>query len=161
MSLKSTAFGKPCTLCASLATQTKLILIALMKTIKFAGYLLYRYYSKGDWHDIPYFTTLCSMTLLGYLHLTQLLIILNKIDLIPTEFSDNIWIKRLIICLVMLPIYIIMSRLFRRKDIDVLKKKYDNNQTQIRKGNIWLIVYAIMSFALIFILIYSMKTYEK
>jgi hypothetical protein len=123
-----------------------------MKTIKFVGYLFYRYYSKGPRANIPYFSALCSMTLLGFFHLMQLLIILDKVDLIPIEKTDNIWTKRLVMFLTMLPIYFIMTRLFRTEDLPPLKEKYDSNRDKVFKGNIWLIVYAIISFSLIFAL---------
>ena len=128
-----------------------------MKTIKFIGYLFYRYYSKGPRANIPYFSALCSMTLLGFFHLMQLLIVLDKVDLIPTEKTNNIWTKRLIMFLAMLPIYLIMTRLFRKEDIAPLKEKYDYNWDKVFSGNIWLIVYGITSFALIFVLTFLKK----
>ncbi len=128
-----------------------------MKTIKFIGYLFYRYYSKGSRANIPYFSALCSMTLLGFFHLMQLLIVLDRVDLIPTEKTNNIWIKRLIMFLTMLPIYLIMTRLFKKEDIAPLKEKYDYNWDKVFSGNVWLIVYSITSFALVFVLTFLKK----
>lgn len=123
-----------------------------MKTIKFVGYLFYRYYSKGPRANIPYFSTICAMTLLGYIHFFQLLILINKTDLIPTSSEDNKLTKRIIIFFVLLPIYFLMTRLFRKSDIEPLKEKYDYNSDKIFSGRVWLIIYIILSFSMIFIL---------
>ena len=131
-----------------------------MKTIKFVGYLFYRYYSKGDWHDIPYFTAVCSMTLLGYIHLMQAAVLFN-FDPVPTDLSNNIWIKRLIVCLVMLPIFFVVSQLFKRKDLEHLKTKYDGDPKKVSKGNHWLIAYIIISFALFVGLLYLKRPFDK
>lgn len=123
-----------------------------MKTIKFVGYLFYRYYSKGATANIPYFSTICAMVLLGCMHFFQLLILINKVDLIPISSGDNRLMKRIIIFCVMFPIYFVMTRLFRKSDIELLKKKYDYNSDKIFSGRIWLIIYIILSFSMIFIL---------
>ncbi len=124
-----------------------------MKTIKFVGYLFYRYYSKGSRDNIPYFSTICSMTLIGFMHFMQVLILLNKVELIPIKSSDHNLVKRIIIFFVMLPIYFLMTQLFRKKDIEPLKENYDYNWDKVFKGNVWLVTYIIRSFALIFVLV--------
>lgn len=93
-----------------------------MKTTKFSGYLFYRYYAKGSRASIPYFSTICSMALLGYLHLLQILILIDKTNLIPINASDINLTKRLIIFFIMCPIYFLMTRLFKKSDIEPLKK---------------------------------------
>ena len=123
-----------------------------MKTIKFVGYLFYRYYSKGSRDNIPYFSTICSMTLIGFMHFMQVLILLDKVELIPIKSSDHNLVKRIIIFFVMLPIYLLMTQLFRKKDIEPLKENYDYNWDKVFKGNVWLVRYIILSFALIFVL---------
>lgn len=123
-----------------------------MKTIKFLGYLFYRYYSKGPRANIPYFSTMCSMTLLGFMHLMQILILLDKVDLIPISSSDDKTKRYFVFFLVMLPIYFVMTLLFKESDIGPLKEKYDYNWDKVFKGNVWLVIYIIVSFALIFIL---------
>ena len=128
-----------------------------MKTIKFVGYLLHSYYSKGPRATIPYFSTMMSMTLLGFMHLMQILILLNKVDIIPIDPSDNKTTKRVIMILVMLPIYFLMTRLFRKSDIESLKEKYDNNWNKVFSGNVLLVIYMVLSFTLIFILAFLTK----
>lgn len=123
-----------------------------MKIIKFVGYLFYRYYSNGPRANIPYFNTTAAMTFLGYMHLMQILILLDKIDLIPIDSSDGKTKKYFIFLLVMLPIYFVMILLFKKSDIKPLKEKYEYNWDKVFKGNVWLVIYIIVSFTLIFIL---------
>lgn len=123
-----------------------------MKTIKFVGYLFYRYYSTGPRADIPYFSTIGSMTLLCFMHLMQILILLDKVNLIPINSSDNKLAKWLIIFFITLPIYFLMTRLFRKSDIEPLKEKYGYNWDKVFNGNVLLVVYIIVSMALIFVL---------
>ena len=123
-----------------------------MKTIKFVGYLFYRYYSKGPRSSIPYFRTMGTMTLLGFMHLMQILILLNKVNLIPINSTDDGLHKRIIMFFVMLPIYFLMTRLFKKSDIEPLKEQYDENWDKVFSGNVWLIIYCILSFTLIIML---------
>ena len=110
-----------------------------MKTIKFVGYLFHRYYSKGPRANFPYFSTICSMTLLGFMHLVQILILVDKVDLIPINSSAGKGTKRIVIFLVMLPIYFAMTFLFKKSDIVPLREKYDYDWDKVFKGNIWLV----------------------
>ncbi len=123
-----------------------------MNTIKFIGYLFYRYYEKPSQRGNPYFRTMCSMTLLVYMHLMQLLILFNKTDLIPIKASDDKLTKRIIMLFVLVPIYFLATKLFKKSDIEPLKEKYGYNWDKVHAGNILLILHIILSFALIFVL---------
>ena len=123
-----------------------------MKTIKFVGYLFYRYYSKGPRASIPYFSAVCSMTLLAFFHLVQILILLNKVDIIPINDQDGKPTRYFIILITMLPIYFLVTRLFKKEDIEPLKEKYEKNWDKIFAGNIRLIIYFILSFAIVILL---------
>ena len=123
-----------------------------MKTIKFIGYLFYRYYAKGPRASIPYFSSLCSMTLLGFMHLMQIFILLNKFDILPNISTNDKTTKRIVILFVMVLIYLLMTMLFKKRDIEPLKDKYEYNRDKIFIGNVRLIVYFIFSFALIVVL---------
>ena len=71
-----------------------------MKLIKFVAFLFYRYYSEGKWaSSIPYFRTMATMTFLGYINLFQILIILNKVDLLGISLSDSRGTKKVILFL--------------------------------------------------------------
>jgi len=123
-----------------------------VKTIKFVGFLFYRYYSRGQGERNPYFRTVLSMTLLGFFHLMQILILARKVDIIPIKPGDSTSTKRLLIGISMLPIFVIMMLLFKKSDIKSLKEKYDNDWDKVSSGNVWLVVYMLLSFSLIFIL---------
>ena len=123
-----------------------------MNTIKFIGYLFYRYYEKPPQRGNPYFRTMCSMALLVYMHLIQLLILFNKTDLIPIKTSDDKLTKRIIMLFVFVPIYFLVTRLFKKSDFERLKEKYGYNWDKVHRGNILLILYMILSCALIFVL---------
>ena len=88
----------------------------------------------------------------------QALILLDKVDLIPIKSTDDKGTKRLLMFGVMLPIYFVVTLLFKKSDIEPLEEKYNNNWDKVFKGNVWLIVYIIASFASIFILA-SLKQY--
>ncbi len=132
-----------------------------MKTIKFVGFLFYRYYSKGSRANIPYFSTMCSMTLLGFFHLMQLLILFDKVNLLPLNSSQDKLTKRLLMFIVMLPIYFFMTRLFKKSDIEPLKDKYAYNWDKVFNGNVWLVVYIIVSFSFIVVLAVWKKNYAN
>lgn len=123
-----------------------------MNTIKFIGYLFYRYYEKPPQRGDPYFRTMASLTLLAYIHIMQLLIFFNKTDLIPIKNSDEKLTKTIIMLLVFIPIYLFVTRLLKKSDIEPLKEKYDYNWDKVHSGNIWLIIYIILSMALMFVL---------
>ena len=128
-----------------------------MKTIKFVGYLFYRYYSKGPRASIPYFSTMAAMTFLGYIHLMQVLILLDRVNVIPINPSDNKTTKGLTLLLVMLPIYLLMTRLFKKSDVGSLKEKYGRNWDKVFSGNVWLVIYMVLSFALMIVLAFLTK----
>ena len=123
-----------------------------MKTIKFIGYLFYRYYSKGSRAGSPYFRTLCSLSLLGFMHLIHFLILFDKISIIPINHADNKLTKQIILFFVFIPIFFLMRWLFRKSDIQELKDKYDYNWDKVFSGNVWLIIYIILSVTVIGIL---------
>lgn len=125
-----------------------------MKTIKFTAYLFYRYYSKGPRARIPYFSTICALSMLGFLHLFQLLLIFDSVPIIPINSSDDKLTKRFIMLFVFIPLYLIMTRVFKKTDIEPLKEKYDKDWDRVFKGNVWLVVYIILSMGLIGLIAY-------
>ena len=119
-----------------------------MKTLRFVGYLFHRYYSKGSRANIPYFSTICSMTFLGFIHLMQILVLLDLVIAIPINSAYDKLTKRLILILVMLPIYFLITSLFKKSDIESQKEKYHYDWDKVFRGNVWLVIYIILSFAL-------------
>lgn len=129
-----------------------------MKPIRFVAFLFYRYYSCGRWPDSnPYFRTMCSLTLLAFIHLIQVLIILDQVSLIPINDSDGKGVKRMVIFFVMLPIYLLMTRLVKKKQLEEMKEEYSYSWDKVFKWNVWLVVYIILSFSFIFILAVALK----
>lgn len=129
-----------------------------MKPIRFAAFLFYRYYSGGRRPDSsPYFRTMCSMTVLAFMHLMQILIVFDKMSLIPINASDGKATKRIIFFMIMLPIYLLMTQLVKKKQLDQMKEEYSYSWDKIFNWNVWLIVYMISSFSLIFILSFWMR----
>ena len=82
----------------------------------------------------------------------QLLAVFNKIDLIPIKSSDDKLTKWIIMLLILIPIYLFVTKLFKKSDIEPLKEKHDYNWNKVHSGKLWLIIYIILSMALMFIL---------
>ncbi len=124
-----------------------------MKTVRFIAYLFYRYYSTGYTKEIPYFSTLCALVLLFYIHLSQILILFNGMNLIPTNGDDTKignWLK---MGLFMLPFFLLFRLFIKQKE---LKEAYYNKQ-KIKSGYILLVFYIVASFTLMILLILYKK----
>jgi hypothetical protein len=118
-----------------------------MKTIRFAAFLFYRYYAKGSTSSIPYFSTIGAMAMLLYMHLFQILILTKRVDtLIPIKPTDNKPTKYLIMFFVLAPLYILLTLLIKKKDLQALHY----SDQKIRTGNIVLIAYIILTMTLLF-----------
>jgi hypothetical protein len=88
----------------------------------------------------------------------QILIFLNKVDvLIPIESSNTQWTKRFVIFLVMAPIFLLLTLIIKKKELERFKQGGIYEQNAIRKGNIGLIIYVIISFALLILLAIFIK----
>ena len=123
-----------------------------MRIIKFAAFLFYRYYSTGHTSDIKYFSTLCALTLLSFIHVFQLLILFDIIWIIPQGHKNKIS-TRLEMVLFLLPIFLIFRLLIREPEL----KQMNYAPRVIKRGYLWLIVYAVISFALFGILAFFKK----
>jgi hypothetical protein len=122
-----------------------------MKTIKFVAFLFYRYYSRGQTRSVPYFSAMCAIVFLLYVHLFQILIITRQVDtFIPIEPSDSRLTKYLIMLLIMSTLYFLLTLLIKKNEL--LELKY--SEEKIRKGNITLVCYVILSVMLLFSLMF-------
>jgi len=119
-----------------------------MKTIKFIAYLFYRYYSTGPLSDIPYFSTLCALAMLFVLHLFQVLIVFDAMNFIPTDGSQAKVGNFLKMALFLAPIFLFLVFIVKKSELQ--KMHYDDSQ--IKRGNIYLIIYIVLSFALVILL---------
>ncbi len=123
-----------------------------MKLIKFAAFLFYRYYSEGRWNGVPYFRTIIALGFLGYIHLLQILFILDRVDLLPIKSSQSHDTKRLMMFLILLPICLMMRLLIKESELKDIKEQYAYSWDKIFNANVWLIVYIVLSFSSLIIL---------
>lgn len=124
-----------------------------MKVIKFVAFLFYRYYSTGGTRRIPYFSTLCALAMMFYIHLFQILILIDRVeDIIPGGSNETRPIKYLKMGLFFLPIFLLLAYFIRKKEL--AQMNYD--RLIVRKGYFYLVGYLILSFAiLIFLILYK------
>lgn len=119
-----------------------------MKLLKFIMFILYRYYSRGRYYNTPYLSTLSVVMFSIWLHYIQLILLFNKIDLIPlkrTAAKDENLLKTL---LYILPIALVIVILIKPKDLQ--QANYDEDK--IRRGGIYLVIYYIISWIVLLIL---------
>lgn len=119
-----------------------------METIKFIAFLFYKYYSTGPTSRIPYFSTLCALVLMLYMHVVQILLIFNITDIVPTDGSQMKAMNFVKMALFMIPFFVITGMLVKKSDLN--SKTY--SPQKIKTGYIYLIVYIILSFILIIVL---------
>jgi hypothetical protein len=124
-----------------------------MKTVKFVAYLFFRYYSTGPRKEIPYFSTVAALAVLFYIHLVQVLIIFNGMNLIPGKGDGSrIW-EYFKMALFITPVFLLIMLFIRKPELQVMH--YDDQK--IKQGNINLVVYIILSFAFMIFLILLKK----
>lgn len=125
-----------------------------MKTIEFVAYLFYKYYSTGPTRRIPYFSTLCALVMIIGIHLFQVLILLDRVDIIPTDGSQRKIGNFLRMALFIAPIFLIVSLIIKRSNLEKMHDHY--SKEKVKKGYVWLIGYIVISFALlVFLILYK------
>jgi len=125
-----------------------------MQLIKFVMFLFYRYYSKGGTFRIPYFSALCAVVFLIYIHIFQLLIIFNAVDLLPMRSQNTRISNYAKLATFLSPLFFIIHFLIKEDDL----KKLTYDDSKIKKGGIMLIGYIILSFALLMSLMFLFPT---
>jgi energy-coupling factor transporter transmembrane protein EcfT len=119
-----------------------------MKILKFVMYLFYRYYNKGGTRRIPYFSALCAVVFLIYIHIFQLLIILDRVSLLPMKKDDLRIEKYGKVALFLLPIFLIVAFLVKPSELKAL----NYSDETVEKGNVNLVIYIISTILLLFTL---------
>ncbi len=122
-----------------------------MKTIKFAAYLFYRWYRKPPQRGTPYLRTIVSLSLLSILNVLFVACLFGKgyfISKAAKYFSVD---KRIIILLLVSLALTIILLLIKEKELQELDRKYETNIAKIKKGNVLLIFYCIISLVLLFL----------
>jgi hypothetical protein len=97
---------------------------------------------------IPYFSTLCALVLISYIHLVQLLLLFNATNLIPTDGSQMKAMNFVKMGLFMAPFFVLFALLIRKSEL----KNMTYPTHKIKKGYILLIAYIVLSFALMIVL---------
>ena len=122
-----------------------------MNILRFIMYLFYRYYSTGGTRNIPYFSALCAVVFLIYIHIFQALVVFNKVYILTLDQGDVRLVKYGKLAFFLLPIFLIVYYL--AKPIDIKQLHY--SEKKIKKGNLYLVIYIITSFILLFVLIFT------
>jgi accessory gene regulator protein AgrB len=119
-----------------------------MRTVKFIAYLFYKYYSKGYTKQIAYFSTLCALVMIACIHLFQVFILCNALFIVPTDGSQKDIKNWFFIGLFLIPFFLIFR--FLIKETELQEMFYDKHK--VKRGYLFLIVYLILSFALLIFL---------
>jgi hypothetical protein len=122
-----------------------------MKFLRFVMFLFYRYYSTGGTYRIPYFSALCATVFLIYIHIFQLLIILDKVNFLPMNANYSKLLNYGMFALFLLPIFLIVAIVAKEKDLEDVN--YD--EEKIKKGGVNLIIYIVSSVVLLFVLMFA------
>jgi hypothetical protein len=118
--------------------------INVMKRIQFVFYLLYRYYSTaGKKKEVAYLATISAFLLIIFSNVFTIFCLLNLTQLMFSFLEGPRWLGALkAICFTFIPGYILLSQIFKEKDI----RNLHYEEAAIKKGNIVLISYIIFSF---------------
>lgn len=118
-----------------------------MRVIKFIAFLFYRYYSTGGTRRIPYFSTLGALVMMLYIHLFQILILINRVDdIIPGGGNEARPIKYLKMAL-------FFALFIKKKELQQMAY----SPSTIKKGYVWLILYLVASFTVLILLMLYKK----
>ena len=129
----------------------------IMKYLKFVMFLFYRYYSKGGTSGIPYFSALCAVVFLVYLHIFQLLIIFNGVTLLPMNPGDHKGLKYLKLACFLLPFFLLVGLLVKEKDL----RDAEYDEGKIKRGGVYLVIYIVSSFVLLIMLAFLMPSINR
>jgi hypothetical protein len=113
-----------------------------MSTIRFAMFLLYRYYKHGRWEKLPYFHALCSIAFLLFLNIAAFLCFIKQALWL---FGGNK--ETFIIKFVLLFIVFVAASWIVAPEQELQTAKHDD--AKIRKGYLVLILYVLLSIALL------------
>lgn len=116
-----------------------------MKLLRFITYLLYKYYSTGPTKDVAHIKAICALLVLGYMNIVTILILLGQTSLLTFQ-SEHRWQQYAKIALFTSPFLFFLSRVVSKKKI--LSIQY--SESQIKRGNTFLITYIILSCVFLF-----------
>ncbi|WP_430898089.1 MULTISPECIES: hypothetical protein [unclassified Paraflavitalea] len=128
-----------------------------MKILRFVTFLFNRYYKTGGKRNVAYFSALCAVVFLIYLHIFQFLIILDKVSLLPLRNNDPRIVKYLKLFLLSIPVYFLLSYLVKEGDLKALK--YDSEK--IKKWQIFICIYLFANLLVLFLLAFVFAEVKK
>ena len=125
----------------------------VMRTIRFAAYLLYKYYSKGGTKDIPYASAILALAFMGLIHIYQILMLFDAMYLVPTDGSQAKAGNFLKMGLFMLPIVLLLLVIVKKDKL----QEMTCTEAEMRTGYIFLILYILSSFAILLLILFYRK----
>ncbi len=117
----------------------------MKRTINKLIYLLFRHYYGGGTKPIAYESSIASCTFLILIHVLQIKVLIWGGG---TTSGDNRLLRFLSISLYFIPVYLLLSWFFRRKDI--IEYKYSGN---LRKDYLLLVLYLLATFSILTLII--------
>jgi hypothetical protein len=109
-----------------------------MQTVRFIAFLFYHYYNGGkNKVSIPYFRTLSSLVMLGFLHFVQVICLFDQRKILTGTYLPDI----LKFCLILLPLYVIFYVIVPQGILYAI----DFEEAKIKRGKRILIVYIVTS----------------
>jgi glucan phosphoethanolaminetransferase (alkaline phosphatase superfamily) len=119
-----------------------------MKTVKFVAYLFYRYYSRGRSKDIAYFSTLCALAMLIFVHFLQIVLAVKGFSYLHFNKDDGRGITYLKSALLFIPVVAALFFVIKERDL----KAAEYAESKVKRGGWLLITYMILSIGLMFYL---------
>lgn len=120
-----------------------------MSILRFVMYILFRYYSKGKYEHNPYFSSLLFVVFLIYLHILQILTFFGQVDqLLPFNRDESEGVINWKAVIIVACIFLIVVYLVRPGDL----KKLEYDAKKVKRGGIYLVIYAATSMILFFVL---------
>jgi ABC-type transport system involved in cytochrome c biogenesis permease subunit len=113
--------------------------------LRFTAYLLFRYYSKGKNKEVAYFSTFCILSLMFFFHFLQAAMIFNFFSYLPSTKGDERIVRYLKTALMLVPIFAALFFLVKKSSLATA----EYSESKVRRGYWFLILYAILSFALL------------
>ena len=119
-----------------------------MKFIKFIVFLFYNYYSDGPTKDVAYIKAISTTVIFCLFQIWLVLLLINRIDILPDTSGDNKGMKYLKGSLLLAPLFLFFFLFVKEKELKVLSY----SEQKIKKSSVFLWSYFILSFVLMIIL---------
>jgi hypothetical protein len=123
----------------------------MLKTISITIYLLYRHYLGGGTKSIAYESALMTVTFFVMIHILQIKVFFWGGGV---TFGNTRVEKFLSISVVFIPIYFILTNVFKKRNVIDIQNHYSINY---RKSYLYLIIYCFLTFGLLTFFILKSK----